>query len=397
MSVYWIWLAQLKGISLFAKHQLLKSFSSPRELFEAEESALPTQVREAFSGRNLEEARQIVENARERSIGILPYGDAAYPENLRNIPEPPLVLYYKGTLPNWQAQPFVGMVGTRKASPYGTRTAALLASQIAVCGGIVVSGAAAGIDKAAMEGALSVKKPVVGVVGGGVDVVYPAANRTLYRQTEEHGCLISEYPPGSRPYPACFLQRNRIISGISQGVVVVEAPERSGALNTAQHAFTQGRDLFAVPANLDVESGMGSNTLLQEGAYPVFTGWDVMKHYAPLFPDSVENRPLPEKIQPAKVTEEPVLPEKRPGKLEGAAKKSIDNKNESTYSVINERPQGLSEQEALVFSLLGQTPQLTDSLLDAAGLPAGTVQSILIRLSIKGLVKQYPDGSVSRK
>ena len=398
MPLYWIWFAELRGMSLTAKQQLLTVFHDPEELYMAEETALrelPAQIREALSDRDLTGAREILALCKQRGIKVLTWGEEGYPENLRNIEDPPLLLYWRGELPDWQAQPLIGVVGTRKASPYGLQTAGLLAAQIAVCGGMVVSGLADGIDGAAMEGALDGEGAVVGVVAGGVDVVYPAKNRTLYRRTETHGCILSEHPPGSRPFSDNFLRRNRIISGISQGVLVVEAPERSGALNTARHAFTQGRDVFTVPANLGVESSRGSNALLQEGAYAVFCGWDVMKHYAPLFPGVVENRQLPEKRQQARVAQTPVMPESR--KMETAAKNSIDNREKSTYSVLNERPADLSEQEAGVFALLGQEPQLIDSILDASSLPYGTVQSILTRLTIKGLVTQYPDGRVSRK
>lgn len=400
MPLYWIWFAQLHGIGLVKKLQLLRKFHDPEQLYMTEEPALqemPKEVREALSDRDLSEATQILEQCKQRRIGILTYADTAYPQNLRNIEDPPLVLYFKGKLPDWEAQPLIGIVGTRKASPYGLQTADLLAAQTAACGGIVVSGAAAGIDRAAMEGALRADKPVVGVLGGGVDVVYPAGNRTLYRQTEENGCLLSEYLPGSRPFPGNFLRRNRIISGISQGVLVVEAPEKSGALNTAQYAFSQGRDVFAVPANLGVDSGLGSNRLLQEGAYPVFSGWDVMKHYAPLYPGVVENRPAPLETKTAKVSETAVLPENRTDTPPSPAKNPIDNQGKSTYSVINKQPADLSAQESGILSLLDSEPQLIDSVLDAANLPYGTVQSILTRLAIKGLVKQYPDGRIAKK
>lgn len=400
LPLYWIWFAQLNGISLFDKQRLLQHFSDPEELFAAEEKTLqeiPVAFREALSNHDLTEATQILDQCKQKGIKILTFADTTYPQNLRNIEDPPLVLYFKGSLPDWQAQPLIGIVGTRKASPYGLQTAGLLASQVAACGGMIVSGLAAGIDAAAMEGALAVEKSVVGVAANGLDIIYPARNRKLYGRTEECGCLISEYPPGTRPYPANFLHRNRIISGISQGILVVEAPERSGALNTARHAFTQGRDVFTVPANLGVDSSRGSNGLLQEGAYAVFTGWDVVKHYAPLYPNTVENRPLPFERKPAMVAQTPAVPEKRETKMETPAKNAIDNSEESTYSGINKRPQGLSEQETAILNLLSETPQLTDSVMDAAGLPFGTVQSILTRLTIKGFVRQYPDGSVSRK
>ena len=173
LPVYWIWFAELKGLSLFAKRQLLENFHDPEELYRSEGKGLSAEILEQ---KDLTEAAKIYDQCRSKNIRILTYGDAAYPERLRNIEDPPMVLYYKGTLPRWQAQPVIGVVGTRKASPYGLQTAHLLSSQIAACGGLVVSGVATGIDALSMEGALDAGKTTVGVLGGGVDVVYPASN-----------------------------------------------------------------------------------------------------------------------------------------------------------------------------------------------------------------------------
>ena len=394
LPVYWIWFAELKGISLFAKRQLLETFHDPEELYRSEAKDLPPEILEQ---KDLTEATQIYGQCREKNIRIVTYGDASYPQRLQNIEDPPMVLYYKGTLPQWQSQPVIGVVGTRKASPYGLQTAHLLSSQIAACGGLVVSGVATGIDALSMEGALDAGKPTIGVLGGGVDVVYPAKNRALYQRTEENGCLISEYPPGSRPYPWNFLQRNRIISGVSDGLLVVEAPEKSGALNTASHAFSQGRDLFVAPGNLGVDTCMGSNALLQEGAYAALSGWDVVKHYEPLYPGVVEKRQVEVKMPLPKVAQTQVMPEKGEKKKADTSQNAIDNLVKSTYSVINKRPNNLSDQENGVLALLGDTPQLIDSVMDASDLPSGTVQSLLTRLTIKGLVIQHPDGRISKK
>ena len=397
MPVYWIWFAELKGVSLLVKQQLLLKFRDPEELFMAGKRGLQDlepAVQEALQEKDLSGAWEIYNRCNQRGIHILTWADADYPQRLRNIEDPPMVLYCKGQLPNWQNRPVIGVVGTRKASPYGLQTAHLLASQIAVCGGLVVSGLATGIDALSMEGALDAGEPVVGVLGCGVDVVYPARNKALYRRTEENGCLISEYPPGCRPYPGNFLRRNRIISGISDGLLVVEAPAESGALNTARHAFSQGRDLFAAPGNLGVETSLGSNSLLQEGAYPALCGWDVIKHYENLYPGTVKNlqNTLPKMTENtlSKVAQTPAVPAKEKQKF-------IDNRDKSTYSVINERPANLNDQENAVLALLTAAPQLPDSIMDASELPSGTVQSVLTRLAIKGLAVYHPDGRVSRK
>ena len=401
MPVYWIWLAGLKGLSIYKKRQLLETYGDPEGLWRLDSRNLPADVAEALQQKDLSEAMEIYRKCTLLGIGVVGFGDGEYPPRLRSLEDPPIALYYKGKLPQWQAQPVIAIVGTRKASSYGMQTTGLLASQIAACGGLVVSGAATGVDRRAMEAAIAQGKPVVGVLGGGVDVVYPAANRDLYLQTQEHGCLISEYPPGSRPFPGNFLQRNRIISGLSDGVLIVEAPERSGALNTAQHAFAQGRDVYAVPGNLGVDSCAGSNRLLQEGAYPGLSGWDVVKQYENLYPGAVENRRellrQPEEAPLPKVAEAALTPEKPRQKRKSTSQISIDNGEESTYSVINERPANLSDQENEVLALLSHSPRMIDSILDASDLPFGTVQSILTRLAIKGLVNQYPDGRISRK
>ena len=401
MPVYWIWFAELRGISLWKKRQLLERFRDPEEIWLAEGKAFPADMAQALENKDLTRAREIETLCARQHIHVITYADRAYPERLRNIEDPPMVLYVKGHLPDWQAQPVIGVVGTRSASPYGLNTARLLGSQIAVCGALVVSGVATGIDAAAMEGALEVGLPAVGVVAGGVDVVYPAKNRGLYQRTEKNGCILSEYPPGTRPWPAYFLQRNRIISGISNGVLVVEAPEKSGALNTARHAFSQGRDMFAVPGNLGVDSCLGSNALLQEGAFAALSGWDVVKHYAPLYPGVVEKRPVPmgnpRQTEPAKVAESAVTTQNTGKKKETPSKNAIDNTPKSTYSVINKRPANLNDQEQAILALLSEAPVLPDAVLDAANLPSGTVQSVLTRLAIKGLVQYHPDGRISRK
>ena len=383
MPVYWIWFARLKGMDLLTKHRLLEHYGDPESVF---------RNGEVKGEKDLTEAFQIYERCLKGDIRVLTFGDRDYPRRLRYMEDPPLVLYCKGNLPDWDAMPAIGIVGTRQASSYGLQTAYLMGSQIAACGGLVVSGAAAGVDAKSMEGALDTGKPAVGVLGCAIDQVYPAANRTLYRRTQEMGCLLSEYAPGSRTYSSSFLQRNRIISGLSQGVLIVEAPAKSGALNTARHAMTQGRDLFVVPGNVGVESCAGSNALLQEGAYPALSGWDVVKHYESLYP-AVKNQPAVPVLPESPPKEMAKIPEPKPVPV----KKAIDNGKESTYSVINKRPANLTDQESGVFDLLTVEPQLIDTILDASDLPSGRAQSILTRLVIKGLAVQHPDGRVSRK
>ena len=388
MLIHWIWYARLSGLSLHRKQQLLEHFRDPEDIFHAEEGALlaaglTREQAEALEKKDLSEAKLIVSRCNNKGIGVMTWEDPEYPDRLRRISDAPLVLYYKGVLPCWNAVPVIGIVGTRSSSAYGERTAKRFGGEIAGCGALVVSGGATGIDTAAMEGAVAAGKPTVGVLGCGVDITYPRNNGQFFRRVQENGCLISEYPPQTKAAPWHFLERNRIISGMSNALLVVEAPEKSGALNTARHAIEQGRDVFAVPGNVDSPSCAGSNALLEEGAYPALSGWSVVRQYEGAYPAMVAQKPLiPENPEPA------------PAK---ADKKSIDKLDNSTYSVVNKPTPAPGEPEQAVLACLDQTPVALDVLLERLDMPAMTVKSILTRLTIQGLIVNHPGGRVSRK
>lgn len=290
--LYWLWLTTRKGIGNRGILRILSYFETPEDVYRASEAEYrlaglnPTEIA-ALEDKSLDEPRKILRQCYDRNIHILTLQDAAYSNRLRNIPDPPAVLYYSGVLPALDDEPLVAVIGSRKSSAYGLSCAKRLGYQIATCGGLVVSGLAMGGDAMAMIGAVSAGKPVLGVLGCGVDVVYPKCNRHLYDDVLRHGCLISEYPPGTPPKPGHFPARNRIISGLSLGVVVVEAPQKSGTLITAEFALEQGRDLFVVPGNIGLACCAGSNRLLKEGAALVENGWDVMREYAAQYPDRV--------------------------------------------------------------------------------------------------------------
>ena len=282
MLVHWIWLAHLPGLSDRMKLALLQQFQDPEEIYFADSGAfdhvdgMSAEIKQALTDRDLSRSEKILEACHKEQIHLLTFRDAAYPVRLKNIPDPPVLLYYRGVLPDFDGNPVIGVVGTRKASAYGLTTAKRMGYQIGRCGGILVSGMAYGIDSMAMSGALTAGAAVVGVLGCGADIVYPPSGKGLFRDTERYGCILSEFAPGTPPLAFHFPKRNRIIAGLSCGVLVVEAPEKSGALITARQALDQGRDVFAVPGNIDVPSLAGSNQLLRDGAIPVFSGWDVL-------------------------------------------------------------------------------------------------------------------------
>ena len=397
MLIHWIWLSQLTGVTIAQKLSLLQSFRDPEEIFNAHEAALSQNVEitekalVALSDKNLTHARKILDDCGQKSISILTYGDGAYPSKLKNIHNPPLVLYYKGCLPDWEHKPGIGMVGTRKASPYGLQIAEKLGNQIAGCGALVISGGADGVDTQALVGAMQAGKQAVAVLGCGADVVYPAKNRQLFAQIEKQGCILTEFCPGTPPNSWNFPQRNRIISGLSSGIVVVEAPERSGALNTAAHAADQGRDVFVVPGNINNPNCAGSNRLLRERAIAVFTGWDVVSEYESIYPGVIRRYEGGEE-QPM-VAQPVIYPAAKPK----PDKKSIDNPGISKYSVEDNKPPQLTAEEQTVYRCVTPAPIPVDEVIVAAGLPAGRVLSVLTMLAMKGVVKNHPGKCVSLK
>ena len=344
MLVHWIWFAHRPGLNDRDKMALLQHFRDPEDIYFADDGAfdaigLSEDAKTALREKNLTSAEEILEACDREKLHILTCQDAAYRARLKNIADPPVVLYYKGRLPDFDGSPVIGVVGTRKASAYGLTTAKRMGYQIARCGGIVVSGMAYGIDGMAMSGALTAGAPAVGVLGCGADIVYPISNRALFRDTEEYGCILSEFAPGTPPAKWTFPKRNRIISGLSCGVLVVEAPEKSGALITARLAAEQGRDVFAVPGNIDQPSFVGSNRLLRDGAIMVSSGWDVLSEYEALFPDKIrkEDAPAhqtayPDEVRKAAEAEKPLL--------KVAQKLRLPRKNENLKKDL--APQGLS-------------------------------------------------------
>ena len=396
MLIYWLWLHLIEDITSAEKRALLEYFRDPEELYRAKESTYRAVVSmgeegyAALTNKDLSKARELAAMCSQRRIGIVTIGDSGYPARLKQIPDAPMVLYYRGILPNWELYPAIGIVGTRRATAYGLQMSGRMGAQIAACGGMVVSGGASGVDSAAMEQALLQDGVVVGVLGCGVDVVFPASNRELFAKMEEKGCLISEYPPGTPGYKWNFPRRNRLISGISHGVLVVEAPERSGALITARHALEQGREVFVVPGNIDSETSAGSNNLLREGATAVFGGYDILREYALRFPGQIR-RAEPKQIQ-AKTQPIPEKVETLPTK---PAKKPIDNREVSHYSVLNSGINALTEEEKTILSHLTEKIEPADEVIVRSGLPAAKALSILTKLSLKGLVKHHPGKCVS--
>lgn len=399
MLLYWLWLAQCNEVKDGVKAALVRRFEDPERLFFAEKQEILDAEIEGLTGDHLDillrhdlsAAEETLSDCAKAGLQVLTYDSPLYPRRLKAIYDPPIVLYYRGTLPDFDKLPTIGVVGTRHPSVYGRQAAKRLGGEIAAAGGLVVSGLAEGIDGAAMEAALSAGFPAVGVLGCGADVVYPRKHKALFQETERLGCILSEYAPGSPPLGWHFPRRNRIISGLSCGVVVVEAPERSGSLLTAKHALEQGRDVFVVPGNVDMESFRGSNRLLRSGAIAVSSGRDVMEEYDLLYP---------EKLLPKKGLDKPKKAEKQEPKPEAPEilkKKTIDNGNPPPYSGQNDILQGLSADEQTVMTAIGTGIESVDDVIAKTGLPSGKVLGILTMLEIRKKIVRHPGKRVSRR
>ncbi len=419
MLVHWIWLATRPGMNDRIKAAVIERFGDAEDVFYADSGAyqsvdgLTVEACEALQDKSLTEARGILAQCTDKDIGILTFRDAAYPSRLKNISDPPMVLYYKGRLPDFDALPLIAVVGTRKASAYGITAAKRMGYGIAQCGGVVVSGIASGIDGAAMSAALTAGGTVVGVLGNGADIVYPLSNRALFADTERRGCLLTEFPPGTPPHKWNFPKRNRIISGLSCGVLVVEAPFKSGSLITARQAAEQGRDVFVVPGNIDVPTFAGSNALLRDGAIVATTGWDVVGEYQALYPDYIKRFDQPgtqtaypdevartaseDKEKTLKVAQNVRLLDKIKAVVPKKDKKVIDNGEKPPYSDVEKSLPTLTAEEQAIVDQLKQGQRLRDDVIAATGLPAGKVAATLTILEVKGVIQRLPGNWLTLK
>lgn len=373
MLKYWVWLATRKGMGARSAYLTVQHFGTPEKAYFADETAYQqlSHVRgwESLRDKDLTEAEGILRKCYEKNIFLLTMQDAAYPRRLLAMDDPPVVLYGKGTMPDLNG-PIIGVVGTRHASLYGLQQARRMGYGLSRCGSIVVSGGAAGIDTEALKGGLTGGSPVVAVLGCGVDVVYPYENAGLFRDIAANGCLLSEYPPETRPNPKHFPVRNRIISGLSLGVLVVEAPQKSGALITAERALNQGRDVFALPANVGQETASGNLQLLRDGAILVRDPWEILQEYTGQFSTAIQNKNV-DGWQKTEVISAPapvVQEEPKPRKL----------------------PKNLSPEQQKLIELLIPGNVHIDVLSEQMQQSAGAILALVTVLELRGLVQRLP-------
>lgn len=346
----WLAVSGTPGIGPRSFYQLLELFGRLEHFWRASETEVRERAaalgarrlqallltRQAF---NLEATLERLARAKVKYVTLL---DADYPENLKTIFDPPPVLYYRGELRAEDALA-VAIVGSRRATPYGREAATRLARELARAGVTVVSGLARGIDSCAHRGALAGGGRTLAVLGSGLDVIYPPENARLYAEIAENGAVISEFPLGAAPEPGHFPLRNRVISGLSRAVVVVEAARTSGSLITADCALEQGREVLAVPGPITSPMSWGTNNLIKQGAKLLQEAADVLASLGVPSPEAEE-----------------------------AAKPDLTSQEEKVYSFFSERALHI------------------DELVRLSGLTAQEVTAILMMLELKGLVRQLP-------
>lgn len=346
---YWVWLSEVKGLTNRSKLLLLDYFGTPENVYYADEDEYrlvegiePRQIA-LLAEKSLENADRILGACSRLGLRLLTMQDADYPMRLRNIFEPPCLLYVKGQLP-------------------------------------VISGAAAGVDSASHRGALRAGGKTIAVLGNGLDVVYPAENAWLYRDIAASGALISEYPPGTAAEAWHFPVRNRIISGLSLATIVVEAPEKSGALITANTALEQGRDVFAVPGPIDAPLSRGCNRLIADGAAGLITdSWDVLREYEAIYPHKI----LGERVELPRTLGYQAREEQARAKQAAAEEiLSLPTLNLKTNDA------GLTDDQIAILRTLKDGALQVDDLIEKTEIPTRRVLSALTMMELEGYVEQ---------
>lgn len=404
---YWLWLTTRKGLSGVSALSILDHFGTPEAAHfadPAEYDLVPGLTRagkEALLDKSMDEAERILENCDRLGQRILTFGDAAYPERLRNIYDPPAVLYLQGKDIAFDDQVAIGLIGAREPTAYGIAQAQRLGHDLAAQGAVVVSGLARGLDSEGVRGALRGGGTVCAVLGCGIDVIYPKENRFLYQDVASVGLLVSEYPPGTEVKGSNFPVRNRIISGLSLGVVVVEGGFTSGTRITARAALDQNRDVFAVPGPVDAPMSYTPNELIRRGeAMLVTSASDILQEYQGIYPHKIKLKPGLAPNTPA------IAPGPRPrrkqetveaaegateaGRSEADGEKGVDRGGEIPYIHWEKLTPALTDDQRDVLLALGDGSRVLDEIIDATQIPARRCTSAVVMLQLAGFVREGP-------
>ena len=374
---YWVWLSMRSAVRPEVKTALLAHCDGARTLYYARREDLaglgvrlrPSEERDLLD-KDLDDAHRALQVCEREGISLVTLRDAGYPARLRRLESAPCVLYVRGRLPMVDDRPAVAVVGTRKASDYGLRTARRFGADIARSGCVLVSGMTDGIDGAAALGALEAGGTVIGVTGAAIDGPFGGE---IAARVAQSGAVVGEYAPGDRAMHG-FRARNRITAGLSLAAIVVEAPIKSGALLFADETIAQNKEVYVVPGNVDLKSAEGSNMLLMNGARPAACAWDALADYQTEYP----------------VLREPKASASKPVAAETAQQKGIDKENAAAYIDMETLKKGLTEPEALIVAELTHGARTADELVERTGLSASECTSELTMLQIMGIVKTAP-------
>ena len=361
---YWLWLTNLPGIGNMKIRALLKQYKTPIQIWQATQKELSQIVfltkgdMQHLMHKSLSKADAIMQDMCQNNIQAITIQDKHYPSLLKHIYGAPCILYVRGQVEVLRTE-MIAVVGSRRASVYGKKVAEKLAYEMAERDITIVSGMARGIDTHVHKGALKAGKKTIAVLGCGVDIVYPKENDQLMGYIIKSGAVISEFPPGTSPTPNNFPARNRIISGLSAGTVVVEAGERSGSLITADFALEQGREVFAVPGNIDSPGSEGTNNLIKQGAKLITCTQDIL-----------EELPF---LKPAHKNKQ---------------HKSV--RHDINYGRNNQSDYRMSQEEKQVMPHITSAPIHIDTLCRLTALPVHKLNAILTLLEIQGAITQLP-------
>ena len=421
-TVYWIWLALACGAGSESGSLLLDQYATPQKIYEltsdeiSDIEGIDEDLKRALCDKDLSYSERIYKYCQRVNVGIMTLDSPIYPERLKRIHAKPLVLYYKGRIPDIDDNVLVACVGTRNCTEHGFKTAYKLGAELAEAGAVVVSGMALGIDGACARGAIAAGGMTIAVLGCGIDVIYPPRHAELYRNITEHGAVITEFVPGTSPEGANFPIRNRIISGLSLGTCVVEADMKSGALITARHAEKQGRDVFAFPGRAgDKESG-GTNALIHAGAVMVRGARDILEEYELMYPHRIFTEHISknkyfaptgelrvtyvddiEKEKPARQKKEKIKEEKPKRRAEKVKDASA---NAQPQTAKEHDTSSFSEMELAVYESMKKFSSLDEIRAEASRkmdreLGAGEVLATVTTLEILGVCHALPGGNYS--
>lgn len=433
--LHWVWLSCVCGAGSSYTEALLETYGDATKIYEANSAG---ECLDRHLDESLDYAKRIVDFCMRNKIGILTPEDKLFPKRLKQIRRAPAVLYYRGLMPDIDDNVCISMIGTRKMTAYGERIAYTSSYDLAKSGAIVVSGMAKGVDGQCHRGALDAGGHTIAVLGCGIDRVYPKEHYNLMKEIMYSGTVITEYPPATKPLARNFPIRNRIISGLSNGTVVVEAGKISGSLITARLALAQGRDLFAFPGEVGELNSTGTNELLKKGAKIVTEASDILEEYEFLYPHRIQIQPRyvylndqkknlkpqqkqimrPQEEIPAyeeidnsfirEIKENTVNRFEEPFQKETMFEMPKDNilkENKEVPTLAKEQiksekrsvniPDGLSEMEIVIWNAIGDGA--TVDQIASYGIDVSTVMVALTMFEIKGIVESRPGGIYVKK